>query len=201
MIVSIRILLIIILNDIYLYSISISINLQIILGANTPLPGGKEGTTIVQSLINKDGFKLIIGSSQDTIHTSPFYPNSSYTWSQTDPATQTYCGGSLGGAYPIFDTENQTYTGACLYNIFDDPYEYNDISSQYPEIVSSLSVRMKELTDRAYSPDRGKSTSLSCMSINASWSGFLGPFLFHTIDESKEQKTIRRVVGSNKIHR
>lgn len=153
----------------------------------------------MQSLINKDGFKLIIGSSQDTIHTSPFYPNSSYTWSESDPSTRTTCGGSLDGAYPIFDEENQTYTGACLYNIFSDPYEYYDISSQYPEVVSSLSVRMKALTDGAYSPNRGTSSALSCLSINASWSGFLGPFLFHTIDESKEREAVRAI--DSQVHR
>ena len=94
------------------------------------------------------------------------------------------CGGLPNGE-PIYDTKTKTYPGACLYNIFSDPTEHNDISATYPNIVRDLSIRIKQLSLSVNSPLLGNVTSLSCDTAYASWGGFCGPFLFNSITDVK----------------
>lgn len=45
-------------------------------------------------------------------------------------------------------------TAGCLYNVRTDPYEYHDISAQYPEKVVELTHRIEELKQSAFTPVR-----------------------------------------------
>ena len=54
--------------------------------AAVPLSTGQTyGQNWVQSMIDKDGYKIIVGLQGENIRQSPFYPNSSFTWSEYDP--------------------------------------------------------------------------------------------------------------------
>ena len=118
-------------------------------------------------MINKQGYKLIIGWATTSVWTGPFYPNASSSLYVENPpsplppvnlTTQLVCGDPY---YPFFDEISQSYVGACLFNIFDDPYEYNNIAKKHPDIVKQLSTRMKYFTNNAFNPDRGTVTVMS----------------------------------------
>ena len=132
---------------------------------------------ILQAFTDEEGYKLIIGSFTDGIRTSPFWPNAdSYYGEFVD---LTYCGDNGNNQIPPeFDETTQSYHGACLYNIFSDPSETNNIASAHPEIVSRLSVRMVALAQTIFAPNRGAPTALSCLATQVSWGGFLGPMIY-----------------------
>jgi arylsulfatase B len=67
--------------------------------------------------------------------------------------------------------------GGCLFNIFDDPTEHNDIAATNPEIVQELYARILEIQKTAFSPDRGSDDGTSCKAALEKWGGFFGPFL------------------------
>ena len=109
----------------------------------------------VQALIREDGYKLIIGTTHQNVWTGPQYPNASTKW----PNTANDC------------------TNGCLYNVFTDTTEHNDVASTYPDIVTSMRARISELNATMYRPDRGTPSKLACTAALEKWGGFWGPFL------------------------
>ena len=109
----------------------------------------------VQALIRADGYKLIIGTTHQNVWTGPQYPNASTKW----PNTGNDC------------------SHGCLYNVFTDETEHNDVASSFPDIVTSMRARISELNSTMYRPDRGTSSKLACDAALGKWGGFWGPFL------------------------
>ena len=142
---------------------------EIWLGAADPLPSANHGTTLVQGLIDKDGYKILVGPSQYGIWQGPYYPNaSSYTdWNES--TERVTCGASASPAYP--------YPGACLFNVFDDPTEHNDLSTSNPSKLAQLTNRLKEVQDTVFSPNRGQPTGLPCNLASTVYQGYYGPWL------------------------
>jgi hypothetical protein len=135
-------------------------------------------------MIDTNGYKIIVGMQYENIHQSPFYPNSSFIWSESDVEYQDWtCGGGENVDWPVFDEIKQTYVGACLYNILTDPGEYNNIASLHPEIVQQLSIEMNEMSKTAFNPNRGITTSFSEAVIDTNWNGFMGPWLSTSLGE------------------
>ena len=141
---------------------------EVYLGAAVPLPGLRGGPTIAQAIIDSDGYKLIAGNIIDGIWQGPFFPNQSSTTDWDESTDYVDC----GGANPVYP-----YPGACLFNVFSDPTEHEDIAAKNPAKVAQLTTRLKQLTETAFSPLRGGTTNVPCETSSTKWSGFLGPWL------------------------
>ena len=114
----------------------------------------KEGNTIVTGVIRADGYKLLLGKLSSAWWTSDTYPNSS--------------------GYP---TGNENCGTGCLFNVFDDPSEYNEISSKNPQIVKELQSLIDHATKTVFNPSRGSADDAACTVAFERYGGFFGPFL------------------------
>ena len=130
---------------------------EIILGMPFIDSGESKGSpyTGVQALIRSDGYKLIIGTTHQNIWTGPQYPNASTKWADS-------------GA---------DCSAGCLFNVFTDATEHDDVAAANQDIVRSMRGRISELNSTMYRPDRGKSSKLACDAALGKWRGFWGPFL------------------------
>ena len=96
--------------------------------------------------------------------TGPVYPNSS----SPDPEGE------------FMDCKK----GGCLFDVFLDPSESNDISAQHPDIVASMGARLSELAQGFYSNSDTGGTDICpqgtrdclCWAATNVHGGFLGPF-------------------------
>jgi len=91
---------------------------EVALGDSTVL-----GETIVRGLVRSDGWKLLIGPVPQNGWTGPFYPNISTNWNS---------GASV---------EHCAVVG-CLFNVFDDPTEHNEVGETHPLIRAELHARI-----------------------------------------------------------
>ena len=121
------------------------------LGSSDATP--QSGNTIVQGVIRSDGWKLLQGKLANNWWTGPIYPNST-----TYPTGSHDCG-----------------AGGCLFNIFTDPTEHNDVAAENPDIVKELAKVMSGY--KVYNPDRGTNDGEACKKAFARHSGFYGPFV------------------------
>jgi arylsulfatase B len=137
---------------------------EVILGSALPFPGDRTGYTIVQGLINSDGFKILIGQVDQDTWTGPLYPNASSFPYQDNTH---YC----GDPNPPFNN------GTCLFNVFDDPTEHDDIAAQNPDIVKQMGERLAAIQATVFSPHRGQPILLACEVSEKEYHGFVGPFL------------------------
>jgi hypothetical protein len=73
------------------------------------------------------------------------------------------------------------YAGACLFNVFEDPFELNQLDTSTPEnaaIALRLSERMVALTKTAIPEQNvGPLTNFACNTITSFWGGWLGPWI------------------------
>jgi len=115
----------------------------------------KAGNTIVTGAIRADGYKLLLGKIQSAFWTGPSYPNASVY-----PTGHEDCG-----------------TAGCLFNVFDDPSEYNEISAAHPAIVKDLQARIDDASATVFNPSRGKVDPDACTKAFSKHSGFWGPFV------------------------
>ena len=113
---------------------------------------------IVQGYIRADGYKILYGNVIENAWTGPFYPNSTTNWCDTCPLD---CG--------TIDAPT------CLFNVFDDPTEHNEISKSNPSIVADMTKRLKELTATLFAPDRGAADTVDA--CKAGQDGYVRPFL------------------------
>ena len=96
--------------------------------------------------------------------TGPFYPNASSFPYQDNTH---YC----GDPNPPFNN------GTCLFNVFDDPTEHNDIAAQNPDIVKQMGERLAAIQATVFSPHRAQPILLACEVAEKEYHGFVGPFL------------------------
>lgn len=128
-------------------------------GANTTSPrteivsGDPMGN--VTSLIQVDGWKLMIGSNTQDFWQGPSYPNKTSTW----PTPVLDCG----------DT-------GCLFNIIDDPTEHKDLASSNPKKAAELRDRITYWQTQVYYPDRGTVDPAAC-AAGLARGGFWGPWI------------------------
>lgn len=114
--------------------------------------------TTVQGLIIPP-YKLLIGPLGQDIWQGPQYPNASTDWVDTPR----HCGNANGAG--------------CLYNIWEDPTEHEDIAAAHPDIVARLRARMDEIQATTFTPRRGTDDGAACSAAMNKWGGFWGPFL------------------------
>jgi len=61
----------------------------------------------------------------------------------------------------------------CLYDIFADPFEANEVAMEQPEVLARLKARLAELNKQVFLPDRGVADPAGC----TRWNGFYGPWI------------------------
>lgn len=109
-------------------------------------------------------FKLVVGVQPMNIWQGPQYPNAT-------------------GSQPAFlnlnlhDHEYDCGPAGCLFDIFSDPTEHQDIASQMPQLRLQMLTRLQELNKSEFTPNRGKPDALACHVAKDKWNGFYGPFL------------------------
>jgi len=103
--------------------------------------------------------ELLLGNVTESFWQGPLYPNKSTDY----PAQQkmvAVCGNT-----------------GCLFNIVDDPTEHNDVSAQYPNIVSQLQARIKYYQGTVFNADRGEVDPTVCNYADTVYKGFFGPWV------------------------
>merc|ERR1712203_250933 len=116
--------------------------------------------TLVGGLL-RGRYKVVLGTVSQSGWTGPQYPNQSSTWDSTS-ALQT-CG--------------VTSADGCLFDVFSDPNEHDNIAAQQPDIFTSMLARIREINRTTFSPARGWKHDSTCDTILSNWNGFFGPFL------------------------
>eukprot|EP00035_Acanthoeca_spectabilis_P017658 m.371226 g.371226 ORF g.371226 m.371226 type:complete len:556 (+) comp16683_c0_seq28:2454-4121(+) len=66
----------------------------------------------------------------------------------------------------------------CLFNVWTDPGEHNNVAAEQPEIFNSMLARLDQVQSSVYSPNRGEATdNLACdVSLNK-YGAYWGPFI------------------------
>ena len=113
------------------------------------------GNTIITGIVRADGFKLLLGEISSAFWTGPVFPNST---------------GAGGGS------KNCGATG-CLYNVFADPTEHDEVSAEHPDIVAELQAIITAESRTLFNPDRGTDDGKACEKAFNEHGGFIGPFL------------------------
>jgi len=137
-------------------------------GANTTNPrteipigqyyGGNGNNVLVQGVIVPP-YKLLLGNVSESFWQGPLYPNSSTNFAEQEKMV-TKCG-----------------TKGCLFNIITDPTEHNDVSDQYPNVVSQLQARIKYYQGTVFNADRGAVDPIVCNYADSVYHGFFGPWV------------------------
>ena len=122
--------------------------------------------TIVQGLIRADGWKLLIGNVSQSFWQGPLYPN--VTSEKLNDTNSLYvdCG-----------IPSNNDPSGCLFDLWNDPNEHENVASLYPDIVLSLFQRMQSLQKTVFSPNRGVDQPQACETALNTWKGYWGPFL------------------------
>ena len=136
-------------------------------GSEAGFPPSMANATVVQALVTADGWKLMVGSTGQSIWTGPYYPNASTSWKDLP-----YECGFPGQAPPAGKAAS-----GCLFNITADPTEHFDVAEAHPDVVATLYARIQELQKTAFSPDRGTPQPAACAHALHEYKGFWGPFL------------------------
>ena len=91
----------------------------------------------------------------DAVWQGPVYPNASTSWTNTPVE----CG-----------------AGGCLFNVFADPGEHEDLASREPGVLAEMQARLAELRRGVFSPLRGAQSELACNASRGACRGFVCPF-------------------------
>jgi len=124
-------------------------------GPRTEILLGVFLTNIVQGIIvNKH--KLLIGNISMSGWQGPIYPNTT-----------------------IWDGNNaiENCDSGCLFDIYADPTEHNNIAAANPTIVRDLLARIQEAQRTAFTPYRGVDDGAACTAAVNKYDGYWGPFL------------------------
>lgn len=121
-------------------------------------PGDKGRCTTVSGLIVDEGdqgmWKILTGSLQESAWFGPEYPNASTNYNPEDLITN--C------------------DPACLYNITEDPFEYNDLAAVQPTRVAAMMKRLEAVVGTAFNPHRGGEDPAACAAVKERYGGFWG---------------------------
>jgi arylsulfatase I/J len=112
------------------------------------------GNTIITGIVRADGFKLLLGEISSAFWTGPVFPNAT---------------GAGGGS-------KNCGTKGCLYNVFTDPTEHNEVSAEHPDVVAELQAIITAESRTLFNPDRGTDDGKACEVAFKVHGGFIGPF-------------------------
>lgn len=133
-------------------------------------------------MIDSSGWKILVGGVGEAAHVGPLYPNLTSSWSDSSIEYVGLCADTeYHLQFPYYDPTTQMYNGACLYNVFTDPNENNNVATLYPDIVKRLSLSLFQVNQTTWYNDRGTLTDIACQVSESSWGGALGPFVMNDI--------------------
>ena len=124
-----------------------------------------DGDALVGALI-KDQYKILVGATnkgfkvdQDVI-TGVFWPNN------TDIL--------IPEIHPrVCDRSAEN---GCLFNVYEDPSESNNLAESMPDLFASMLTRLDEVQQTTYSPDRGGYNRAACQQAIEN-NNYWGPFI------------------------
>eukprot|EP00662_Eupelagonemidae_sp_cell21_P005789 gene5789-60715_t len=87
-------------------------------------------------------------------------------------------------------------SNGCIYDIFADPFEHNELSESQAEVKAAMIARLAELNQTIFQPDRGQPDQAGCAAAEQS-GGFYVPFL--PAGNSNSDRDPRRCAGKEKV--
>jgi len=127
-------------------------------------------------LIDREGYKLLVGQVNEPIWQGPFYPNATSTSDWDEDNDYLNC----GEAEPVYP-----YNNSCVFNVFGDPTEHENLASDpyYQQRRQQLADEMARIQNTTFSPNRGfeafmKGEYLACSVSIAQFGSFMSPFLY-----------------------
>lgn len=113
-------------------------------------------------------YKLLTGFGEFARNTSWFFPTPFVLMNGRWPG--------YGWLSILYTYTRFRYCGrGCLYNIFEDPEEKEDVAARHPQLREDMLARLSELNTGLFKPDRGTPDPGACEQIIAN-DGFLGPW-------------------------
>jgi arylsulfatase B len=107
------------------------------------------------------GVGLVGGPTDQNGWTGPVFPNAS-------------SGKDGAGGLPELPAD---CSNGCLYNIYDDPTENNELSASHPDVLKSILATITALNASVYRPTPVPNDYRCCTVAEGKNGGFLGPFL------------------------
>jgi len=137
---------------------------EIILGGTTS-GSIREGDTACVSILDNEGYKIIAVTQAQSFFQGPKYPNKTSDFVYNDNLALN-CGNQAVSPY----------TGACVFNIFEDPGETTNIADTIsPTKLNELKTRLDNCQADVYSPDRGVPEEQTCVTSDEFYAGAVGP--------------------------
>merc|ERR1711924_472384 len=103
-------------------------------------------------------YKLLVNNVSQASWCGVEYPNSTVRWNTWKTIEQCTSGNKK----------------ACLFNIYDDPEEHQDLAHQLPDLVDQILAKMETAQASVYDPPRGKvETREACATVQRN-GGFWG---------------------------
>jgi len=140
----------------------------LISGANLTSP--RTEIPIQTNALISGQWKLLTGHVGEAAWGGPNYPNASSPASPVDPGPSLNC------------------SQGCLFDIIADPTEHNDVATQHPAVVASLTARLAELRKGFFTnaddfsattvcpANMGNVTPCGCWAALNVWGGYFGPW-------------------------
>jgi len=104
-------------------------------------------------------YKLLVGVQQMSYWQGPDFPNASGYGKLTDPSLRQEC------------------MPACLFDVFADPGEHNDLVNTMPAKVAQMQSKLAELAKTAYGNPSDMSQKAACQQQVEANGNFYGPFI------------------------
>ncbi|KAG5190929.1 arylsulfatase B-like protein [Tribonema minus] len=139
---------------------------EVTLGFTTGMP---LDTVAAQAVIDKNGYKLIVGDVTPADWSPQINPTGT-----TSASTKLKCGDRTQALMA-------PYTGACLFNVFSDPSERQNLAADVTKlpIIQRLAQRLVDINKTVFAPKRGPDTQddTACQLVLNKWAGSEGPWL------------------------
>eukprot|EP00041_Stephanoeca_diplocostata_P016857 m.334494 g.334494 ORF g.334494 m.334494 type:complete len:565 (+) comp20507_c1_seq2:254-1948(+) len=140
---------------------------DILLGDTSALSPNADGKSLVGGVIS-GAYKLVLGADNQLrsvdqyVRTGPSWPN------------------STSHLVPLAHPKKCARTPAtgCLFNIFTDPTEQNNIAGVEPSVFKALLAKVDAAQQTVYSPVRGTKDARACNDVYTLYNGSWGPFVF-----------------------
>ena len=127
----------------------------LISGQNTTSP--RTDIPVSHDTLISGDYKLLTGNIEYSVWTGPQYPNTS------TPHDNIHIREKCGDG--------------CLFNIKEDPDEYDNLASKMPDILAQMQKKLSKYQATYFNPNRGQKSPLACETALNKYGGFWGPFV------------------------
>lgn len=120
-------------------------------------------------------YKLVTGWQVNVGWAGAMYPNA--TGSQPLPSPPWKPSGQHQPVLKHATWARDCGTVGCLYDVANDETEHHNLEHTLPELARRLKVRLDQLNERNYNPDRGAGDQAACAAAEDLYHGFYGPWV------------------------